>query len=646
MKFNNLPGSRSISRSVALLSGIALIVALAVGRPLYAATFPIARDGKPVAIIHVDANASESDKAAADDLQKYVKQISGATLSISSDAIPENTPAILIGQSQEVSDLAGNWLDAKYVGADGYLIRTYYTTRAACDKDAPDRLVVAGPDNGTRYAVFRLLHELGCRFYAPHEDGECIPDKRTLEIGDVSLLIKPAFVMRSLWMNGWYCGGDDAQRAKALEAFEYWLIKNGGRGQKIRIGHNLDTVVDPKKNFATHPEWFALAPGKSGKLVRGGMGAPDVPGAPPDTMQPCLSNPEVQKLFVDTILEKFQGKQGESFSLSPADTGPDRWCQCDKCKAMDGEGGLAQRMVTFANLIAAQVEQKAPGNYLPFYVEYYLPGKPVADDGTIRIRCHPSLIPTFVNTYCPYHDPRDPNCARSAEMRWAMSAWDRVSSDIAIYDYRMWALLLPNPSTWSVGRRIQFFHECGINRYSCELIGGSPDADLSSYITTRMLWDPSQDPDRIVDEFFDRYYEEVSAPMKAYYRHLNDIFKDAHQNGDVKYGRVIDRRAIQGLRQRLKPAIEQAKKDVVKRRLERERLALDIYSAMVDMWTDYNEWKNENHRTPEIASRINASIDRMDSLLSRVDGMMLVAERPNSKWWTMQKEGIRKDIGK
>ena len=85
---------------------------------------------------------------------------------------------VLIGQSRAVKERLGSLLGEEHLGYDGYVLKTF-----------PNCLVVAGQDyppgrqpnlwsdnryngNGTRYAVFALLEELGCRFFNFHPDGE------------------------------------------------------------------------------------------------------------------------------------------------------------------------------------------------------------------------------------------------------------------------------------------------------------------------------------------------------------------------------------------------------------------------------------------------------------------------------------------
>ena len=228
-------------------------------------------------------------------------------------------------------------------------------------------------------------------------------------------------------------------------------------------------------------------------------------------------------------------------------------------------------------------------------------------------------------------------------MRWAVAAWDRVSQQTAARDYHMSSLFLPNAQTWAVGPRIRFFRDAGAQWYSSEIIGRSSDCDLSLYIVARMLWDADRDPDAIVKEYFPRYFGAAAEPMEAYYRYLNDMTRNVHWNSSTKYGEFFNATAVTELRSLLAPALHAGQGDVIiRQRLRREELALDVYAAMVRIWVACDTWRNGNVRTAEAAADIRSAIAAMDALLTQVSGMQLVAAR--CAWWEMFRETRAKEL--
>ena len=638
---------RKLLRSLAILPTLCLLAA----NFSSANSFTVTRNGEPIAKIKLPAEPDEHETAAADDLRKYIETMSGAVLEITREEVDARTPAILIGRTKETMDLAGKWLTVEHIGYDGYVIRTYGTTREAVYASELNRLVLCGKGISTRYAVFQFLYLQGCRFYAPHQDGEHVPRDKSVAVKPVSLISKPDFTYRWLWPQVHSRDQEDRdEREQLIATFQEWRVKNGAEakagnryGEVLDTGHNFMTMVPPRKHFRDHPEYFALAKGRDGKMVRGGTAVPAAPGAAPGEMQLCLANKGVQQIFIDKAIARFGKGTGRTFSLSSADTSLEAWCHCDDCSKMsgqDGKGGTAQRMVTFANAIATEVEEVAPGNFFPFHVEYCQSGKPINDDGSIRVKCHPSLVPTFVFTYCPNHGPYDPACSRAGEMRWAMEAWDRVSSQMIVRSYSMWSMIIPNPQTWAIGPRIRFFHDVGTRWYITEMLNITPDNDLSMYIQSRMLWDASQDPDALIEEYFRLYFQEVSGEMKQYYQRLNDIARNSHNNSQVKSLKYFNRGSVGGLRDLLRKAADKAEAPVVKRRVFREQVALDATAQMVEFWVFSNKWKAEDPKTLETAQKLNEAVDKIDEILTKYrDDRILI--RPNNDWWEMYRDGAR-----
>ena len=617
----------------------------------YASHFFLTRHGKPIAKIKLPAEPDEHETAAAADLQRYIKMMSGATLEITRGEVDAKTPAVLIGRTKETMDLAGKWLTLEHIGYDGTIIRTYGTTKEAIYANELNRLVLCGKGISTRYAVFQLLYLQGCRFYAPHRDGEHVPLDNTVARPPTSLISKPDFTYRWLWPQVHSRDKEDREERQQLIAkFQEWRVKNGAEakagnryGEVLDTGHNFMTVVPASKYFGDHPEYFALAKGRDGNMVRGGTAAPATPGAAPGEMQLCLANKEVQQIFIDKAIARFGKRTGGTFSLSSADTPLEGWCHCEDCSRMsgeDGKGGTAQRIVTFANIIATEVERVAPGNFFPFHVEYYQSGKPINDDGSIRVKCHPSLVPAFVFTYCPNHSPYDRNCGRAREMRWAMEAWDRVSSQMIVRSYNMWSMILPNPQTWAIGPRIKFFRDVGVRWYITEMLNITPENDLSMYIQARMLWDADQDPNALIEEYFQLYFKEAADEMKQYYRRLEHIVRNSHNNSDVKGQKYFNRESIRGLYEILVTATDKAETPVVKRRVSREKTALDAMAQMVEFWVHNNKWKGEDPKTLETAQKLSEAVDKIDEILTKHrDDRILI--RPNNDWWEMYRGGAR-----
>ena len=173
---------------------------------------------------------------------------------------------------------------------------------------------------------------------------------------------------------------------------------------------------------------------------------------------------------------------------------------------------------------------------------------------------------------------------------------------------------LPDPTNWTVGPRIRYYRDLGLNcmGYSGELLGRSPDNDLSLYILAKMLWDADQDDRKLIEEFFSLYFQEAAEPMWAYYRRLNQV---GHK---WQNRRPWSAKELTALSKLLKRAIEAARQPVVQRRIQRERNSLEFYTLFFQAKHSSLQWKSAP--TPEHRQQaLQAMEDALDYLKQIVD---------------------------
>ena len=102
---------------------------------------------------------------------------------------------------------------------------------------------------GTSYAIYELLHRLGCRWFMPTELGECIPNLPTLTVPETDEALAPATEARGMWQ-----GGAD------------WLRRNRMNGHDaIMWLHEAQGAVEgyiTAEQRKSHPEWCLQVNGK------------------------------------------------------------------------------------------------------------------------------------------------------------------------------------------------------------------------------------------------------------------------------------------------------------------------------------------------------------------------------------------------
>src|SRR5439155_4068062 len=74
---------------------------------------------------------------------------------------------------------------------------------------SPKGIGLAGEsDLATSYAIYTLLHDLGCRWYMPSTLGEVLPSLKTLKLAEQDISSGPYTIYRGVW----YCDNDFGRR--------------------------------------------------------------------------------------------------------------------------------------------------------------------------------------------------------------------------------------------------------------------------------------------------------------------------------------------------------------------------------------------------------------------------------------------------
>ena len=565
----------------------------------------LVEDGEGRATIVLGVGASDVDRAAARDLQRYVHMMSGARLPLLETDDPPAGPAVLVGRSAAVVKRVGPLLNEQHLGGNGFILKTF-----------PRRLLVVGyqahasayPYHGTRYAAFALLEELGCRFFNPNPDGEHVPRHKTIVVGDLNIVSKPDFAYRDLWLNGFV---RPALTEKTRQAWRSWMMKNRlGWVSRIRHGHAYDQWCPTNRYFDATPEYFSYTRAKGRRI--------------PMTAQEgqlCLSNPDVVELAAAAARRAFQDPTERSFSLSPNDT--EDWCECARCRAMDDPDpaiGLATRVLQFTNQVAAEASRTHPGRLFPYLGEYgVLPGPPVRGDGTVVLKAHPAVVNVIVmgKRFCLLHGINDADCPNNALYRRRLGAWRRVVQKLLIYEWIEPGSRLSTPQTWLIGPRIRYYRDLGgVEGFSGEVMGRSPDNDLTMYIAARMLWDADQDPDVLVQEYFDLYFQEVAGSMRDYYLALNRVGRSPDVHRYLLVFEAFTPQVFAELYPHLDRARDGARQAIVQRRVQRERDALRSYELFMEAHDRCATWERQS--TPESRQEGLRALQEANAFLDRI----------------------------
>ena len=348
---------------------------------------------------------------------------------------------------------------------------------------------------GSLNAVYKVLRGLGVRWYMPGDLGEVIPKMKTIDIQSVKLTEKPDFAMRSWY---WYNYG----------AFSYdhtiWARRLGMNSTYEILGeigpvHGLHQVHGRKEMQKAHPEYYALVGGVRDTEHR-------------NVGTACPSSPGLEKECIKFARFMFDVYKQPHVSLFPTD-GFKR-CSCEKCKGKDP----SDLVWGFVDRIARELYKTHPDKIVSCgaYTSYVLPPKSIK-------KFSPNVAVVI--------------CNRGRALMDDQAHWKNYWGQIQGWKEKLGPGRLirvdNNRSTLNGGKPIIFptLHPHGMAKDLKALNGiclgenseesqrkakwKAPGSDhLNLYVNARFLWDADQDVDKMLDEYYEKFYGPAATIMK------------------------------------------------------------------------------------------------------------------------------------
>ncbi|MBS0010522.1 MAG: DUF4838 domain-containing protein [Bacteroidales bacterium] len=398
---------------------------------------------------------------AARELQKYIEMVSGAELPlVTVNKRSADRDDIFIGALPENDDYKPGMI--------------FYRL------DGPDLLIGGGSPQSILYSVYSFLeNELACRWLSPLV--EAIPESENISLSaELNYQYTPDIETRTVHSRLFYDNHPFADRLKVThEAFPAYV-------PEARV-HTFHRFMPGKAFYDQHPEYYALRDGK--RL----------------TTQLCLSHPDVPGIIIDSVAAYFK-RYPESDIISVSQDDNTLHCQCTDCAAIDAEEGSASgTMIRFVNKVAEQFPDKTISTLAYQYTRKPCKTKPAAN-----------VLVTLCSIECDRSKPIEEGCTDfAADLR----GWKELTENIRIWDYttQFTNFLAPFPNIHTLGPNIRFFRDNNA-RWVFEQHSHNPSElfELRSYLTAKLLWDPDADPDAIINEFTDAYYEEAGKYVREY----------------------------------------------------------------------------------------------------------------------------------
>lgn len=372
--------------------------------------------------------------------------------------------------------------------------------------------MIGESDLATSYAIYTLLHDLGCRWYMPGEIGEFIPEKASIVLPVQDTSDAPFTYYRGIWY------ADDAYRRR-----------NRMGGLRLNAGHALEWYITAQQR-EEHPDWRATINGK------------------PHHSRLKWSHPGVANAIANALIARQDKDYVDSLSLSPGDgaafdeSAEDRALDAGDIDPTMNVVSLTDRFLSLTNRIAEKVTAKHPDTLFGMlaYVQYTRP--------PLREKVHPAIIPQIApitySRHRPMSDTQSPDGKNLLEL---VEGWGRKArfTSYYAYAYNLADTGTPCPflTKWGTDTPIVLANNCRL--WQPETTPNLETAMHALYMANRLAWDPSEKPREIYDEINANFYGAAAEPMSRYWKIIDDAWIIPDDHSGCTFRRTLDPRRLQ-----------------------------------------------------------------------------------------------------
>jgi len=422
-------------------------------------------------------------------------------------------------------------------------------------------------DESSSYAIYELLDRLGCRWFMPSELGEEIPQLKTIALPNMDDADAPGTWYRGIW----HADADFKRRTRNSGGYD--------DSSYIAAGHALEHYIT-KEQREQHPEWKAIIDGK------------------PHPLRLKWSNPGVQQAVADAVIAGLDKQYVPSVSLSPEDGGEfdqsddTKWDAGDYDPVMNSPS-ITDRYVKFCNIVAEKVTAKYPDVKLGFlaYVQFTQP--------PVREKLHPALVPMFAPiNWCRAHAMTD-NCPSRPRVKTMIEGWGKVSpGGVSYYNYmfNLAEYSVPYPMMHQMKEELPIIYGSNVKYWQPEGMSNFDQVLPGLYLTLRKSWNPKEDSDAILNEFFTRFYGNAEKPMRKYWTLFDEQWTqvDEHAGGGWDYARRFTPDFMKAARAAMDEALAITRTSTEYRRVKMQDESLKQFERWMQMTWDLHEGRLTN----------------------------------------------------
>lgn len=438
---------------------------------------PVVEGNAGKAVVIVAGNARWTIHQAAEQLVHYIKKATDVELMI---LTPE--------QLQLNKDMYKGWTRL-YVGSIAPHHEDIEDELEGLDEDgfviqaASNSITIMGSSEwGTEFAVYEFLERyVGVRWLMPGVNGEDVPRHEALAVSKEMIKMEPAFMSRSIGMT-------------STPENDAWLRHNRVRS-RVYLNHNLSTLFPVEK----YPQYYLHGSG-----------------------QPCFASPGIVEEAIRNINLYFSRNPREtSYSLGINDNFG--FCEAnpdhpDYPNQLNSLGVLHMSDIYFGWVkeVAEGVMAKHPDKFITAYAYNMLYDPPAG------IQLPENVIVYITDERMKWSDPVIGDEARKLSEQWMQAA-----SGVGFYEYLYGKpYKLPRTYFHQMASNYRYAQEIGVVAHVAELypnFGEGPKLWLSA----KLQWDPDQDVDALLAEWYERAVgPDAALPLADYFAHWEHFWQN------------------------------------------------------------------------------------------------------------------------
>ena len=425
---------------------------------------------------------------------------------------------------------------------------------------------------GTSYAIYELLHRLGCRWFMPSDLGEVVPDLPTLAVPVMDKKLAPATILRNR-----YSGGADFNRRNRLGGElgpVVWLFQGDGSFQRFFS----------KEDVKAHPDWS-----HQGYLR---------------LIHPEVAEHIAKKMItqLDTAYEPMR-KHGlrPGYSIVPSDGqvptedpmarsyDPDprvwepaagRWSVTDRCMV------LHKRI---ADRVRAKYPDVAFGDQAYVNKSYPPAKQPIPKDFRIVIcpidfnRHHPMDWPDHVNEYW---------------LRDIVQGWNKAGARINAYWYgiNLAEISAPCPFITKWSKDLAILLENNIDEWGPEYMNGWESMMPGYYLSIRMMFHAKEKPEAILADLWTKFYGAAAEPMARYWTGIDRAYINAREYAGSPFGylKIFTPKVMAAARADIDTALAVCRTPMEYRRVKLIDESFELFELYMQMRRDWAAAKLRN----------------------------------------------------